>query len=108
MNPFTHPSGLLPVERVGQGGRLGDRRPGPAHIRGQAERRLVEEDQAGSASLGVCLIAGQRFVLLQAAADVPQVGAVARVARSDGRELAPLVDLMGVHAVDSDPRSDAS
>ena len=52
--------GLLPVERVGQDGRPADRRPGAAHIRGQAERGLVEEDQAGSASLGVCRICGHR------------------------------------------------
>jgi hypothetical protein len=52
--------GLLPVERMGQGGRATTRRPGPPDVRGQAERGLVEEDQTGSAPLGVCLIAGHR------------------------------------------------
>jgi hypothetical protein len=51
--------GLLPVERVGQRRRLAPGRPGRAHIGGQAERALVEEDQAGSAPVGVCLIRGQ-------------------------------------------------
>jgi hypothetical protein len=36
--------------------------PAPPHVRGQAERGLVEEDQAGSAPLGVCLMAGQHSV----------------------------------------------
>jgi hypothetical protein len=52
--------GLLPVEPMDQGRRSADRRPGPAQVRGQAERGLVEEDQAGSAPLGVCRIRGQR------------------------------------------------
>jgi hypothetical protein len=52
--------GLLPVERVGQGGWLATRCPAAADVRGQAERGLVEEDQAGSAPLGVCRIRGQR------------------------------------------------
>jgi hypothetical protein len=52
--------GLRPVERMGQGGRATTRRPGPTHVRGQAERGLVEEDQAGSAPLGLCRIRGQR------------------------------------------------
>ena len=50
--------GLLPVERVGQRRRLAPGRPGRAHIGGQAERALVE-DQAGPAPVGVCLIRGQ-------------------------------------------------
>jgi hypothetical protein len=54
--------GLLPVERVGQHRRLASGRPAAADVRGQAERGLVEEDQAGSAPLGVCLVAGQRFL----------------------------------------------
>ena len=51
---------LLPVEPVLEHRRVADRRPGAAHVRGQAERGLVEEDQAGSASLGVCRIRGHR------------------------------------------------
>jgi hypothetical protein len=51
---------LLPVERVGQRRWLAAWRPGAAHVRGQAERAFVEEDQTGSAPLGVCRICGQR------------------------------------------------
>jgi hypothetical protein len=51
--------GLLPVERVHQDWRLALGCPAAADIRGQAERGLVEEDQAGSAPLGVCRIRGQ-------------------------------------------------
>ena len=39
--------------------RLASGRPAPADVRGQAERGLVEEDQTGSAPLGVCRIRGQ-------------------------------------------------
>jgi hypothetical protein len=51
--------GLLPVARVGQHRRVAPGRPAAAHVRGQAERTLVQEDQTGSASLGICLIRGQ-------------------------------------------------
>src|SRR5207247_1581696 len=52
--------GLVPLERVHQHRRPAARRPGPAYVRGQAERGLVEEGRTGAAPLGVCLIAGQR------------------------------------------------
>ena len=42
---------LLPVEPVLEHRRLADRGPAAADIGGQAERGLVEEDQAGFASL---------------------------------------------------------
>ena len=53
---------LLPVERVDQHRRLAAWRPGAAHLGRQAEGAFVEEDQAGSAPLGACLIRGQSFL----------------------------------------------
>src|SRR4029450_13737463 len=52
--------GLLPVESVLEHWRLADRGPAAADVGSEAERGLVEEDQAGSASLGVCRIRGHR------------------------------------------------
>jgi hypothetical protein len=54
--------GLLPVERVYQDWRLAPGCPAAAHVGRQAERRFVEEDQAGSAPLG-----GQAAMCCQAA-----------------------------------------
>jgi hypothetical protein len=53
----------LSVERVRQRWRLALWCPAAADVRGQARRALVEEDQTGSAPVGVCLIRGQSFLI---------------------------------------------
>ena len=53
----------LPAERMGEHRRPTDRRPGAADLRGEAQRGFVEEDETGSAPVGVCLIAGHHSLI---------------------------------------------